>query len=369
MEEVLLIGSSIGMLNIAKKIKEKGYKLIVMGSILDDPCHRVADESLFVDYRDVEKSIYACSKLNIKYIVPGSNDIAYNCALKIAEALGIKTFDKHDAIEILHTKLNFRQYLNKLQISQPNRYDIDDIYSPDFQEWPVIVKPNLAFSGKGITVINSVDKLADAISEATQASRDKSYTIEAFVDGDLYSISTFISNQLIIKSIFSKEMCQANQFAVDYSFTPSDLSEGVKKLIEADVNKIIEALELRDGLLHIQLIYNSNTQKFYFIESMRRLIGDFYGRKVEYAYGFDYDEMYLRPFLEEKLEIPTEQTPEEVHRKIVSSSEKFIFENYKPSKGEQLIEIIPLATAGELIEAHPNGKAAIVFFRKGVKND
>ena len=87
MSNVLLIGSSSGVLEIAKKIIY-GFRLIVLGGIQDDPAHSIADESIFADYRDIKSCVYECKDKEIENVVPGSNDIAFDCALAIADELG-----------------------------------------------------------------------------------------------------------------------------------------------------------------------------------------------------------------------------------------------------------------------------------------
>lgn len=363
-EKVLLVGSSIGMLDIARKIKNRGYELIVIGGIVDDPCHLIADKSIFVDYRDIESCITESLKYDIKYVVPGSNDIAFECALKIANSLKIKTFDIEQTIEILHNKSAFREFLEKIGVSQPKRYSIAQVLSQDFSDWPVIVKPDLAFSGKGITVLQDATHLNAAISKARMSSRDQNFIIEKFVIGQLYSVSSFISEGRVVYAFFSNEQCDANPYAVDYSFTPSNLRIDTRNKISNDLFKIASDLSLCDGLLHIQFIYDDREKKYYFIECMRRMIGDFYGKKISYSYGVDYNDLYLRPYLEETIHAFPIEKNDEIHRRILCSSKSYIFESYKNEDMQNIIEVIPLSKSGDKIDIYPNGKAAIVFYKK-----
>ena len=68
MSNVLLIGSSSGVIEIAKKIRS-GFRLIVLGGIQDDPAHSIADESIFADYRDIKSCVYECKDKEIENVV------------------------------------------------------------------------------------------------------------------------------------------------------------------------------------------------------------------------------------------------------------------------------------------------------------
>ena len=57
MTNTLLVGSSAGMLSVARKLKGYGHKLYVLGGISDDPCHLLADQSLIVNYLDLKNAL------------------------------------------------------------------------------------------------------------------------------------------------------------------------------------------------------------------------------------------------------------------------------------------------------------------------
>ena len=59
---------------------------------------------------------------------------------------------------------------------------------------------------------------------------------------------------------------------------------------------------------------------------MRRLIGDFYAKKIMHSVGIDYYDFYLRPYLnldyDENLVVAK---PKSVSRQIIAGSENFNF--------------------------------------------
>lgn len=367
MASVLLVGSGAGLINLAKKIKHRGHHLTVLGGLKDDPCHLIGDDSIFVDYRDFDSVLATCVKYKFDFVVPGSNDIAFECARRVAEQMQLSFFDKRSVIDTLHSKNKFRRLLKELDCSQPTVYDVSDVRDPNFIGWPVIVKPVDSFSGRGISVVRNLSNFEASIDLAKSASRTGDAIIESFVNGRLYSISCFLVNGIIEYRFFSNEFCFINPFAVDSSFTPSDLSETIQTAVVSNVELIVEKLSLVDGLLHIQFIYDPENNAFYFIECMRRLIGDFFGKKINLAYGFDYDEFYLRPYLGEitprGVGLPV---PLKIHRDVIGRDTDFVFLGYMNEKRYCIVDYLPFKVVGDLVGPYPGDKAGIVFYEKDV---
>lgn len=96
---------------------------------------------------------------------------------------------------------------------------------------------------------------------------------------------------------------------------------------------------------------------------MRRLIGDFYAKKIMHSVGIDYYDFYLRPYLnldyDENLVVAK---PKSVSRQIIAGSENFNFEGVTNRENLNILEYIPLAKSGDAITKFPDGKAGIVFF-------
>ena len=84
MEKVLLIGSSYSALTILKILKNLNFKIIVCGNNKLDPCHKLSDKSIFLDYSNL-KNIELIDPKLFDYIVPSFNDSAYLFATKLAQ--------------------------------------------------------------------------------------------------------------------------------------------------------------------------------------------------------------------------------------------------------------------------------------------
>ena len=369
MTNTLLVGSSAGVLNIAHKIKKYGHNLYVLGGISSDPCHAIADHSLIVNYQEPQECLDVTKDLPLDFVVPGSNDIAFATASDIADQHGIRTFDNNSVLYSLHNKTGFRELLLDLGISQPMKLDIsrEDKINDFLNNNKILVKPELSFSGKGISIVESIDEFYTAKNLASSYSRNSQILLEEFVEGQLFSTSIFLKEQKCIASIFSNEFCNINPFAVDSSFTPSDLSEKTQNDIICSVEKIARHLELKDGLIHIQFILGGDS-KIYFIECMRRLIGDFFGQKICHAYNYDYYDNYLRPYIGMSVAPLTQVNGiKKTYRDVLGYKDKTQMVSISFDCDITPIEYIPLTKSGDFLNIYPKDKAGILFYTRDTK--
>ena len=67
-----------------------------------------------------------------------------------------------------------------------------------------------------------------------------------------------------------------------------------QQIIDA-VEKLAQYLNLKDGLIHSQFIWDGS--KAYLIDRKRAIAGDLYSRLIELSTGYPFVENYVRPFL------------------------------------------------------------------------
>ncbi len=362
-KKVLLLGSSFSALPILKYLQENNFEVTVCGCIKSDPCHNFADNSIYINYLDVNKVEQEVKSKKYDYIVPSSNDTSYLTCSKIAKKFNFLGIDSIEVTNIIHNKEFFRNFCQKYNAISPKFETISLSNSKDILlNFPLLVKPTDSFSGKGITKVNNQLELTSALNRIREVSNDDSCVIEEFVDGTLHSHSAFVRNGEIVIDFFVDEFCTTYPYQVNCSNFPSRLSTILRNSVKNEIARIIQNLNLVDGLLHTQFI--SNKEKFWIIESMRRAPGDLYGHMINLSNGFDYTAFYVNPFvgiknenfkIEGGLEKP-------ISRHTVSGKEKCypVSLNIKfPCKN---IEIVNLKTTGQIMDGAPFDKHSILFF-------
>lgn len=366
-KKVLLIGSSYSAMPLLEFLKNLGCFVVVCGAYEKDPCHLYADESFYVNYSNYDNLLNLCKKEQFDYIVPSCNDYAYNAASYINSVMNcFHGFDNYDVTKILHAKNAFRSFglENGLSVPRAKQYTRDLDLETLSLTYPLLVKPDDSFSGKGITKVYSFSDLQEAIENAKKNSRNSKVVIEEFVYGELCSHSAFICNGEICIDFFVDEFCTTYPYQVDSSCISQSLSESLKVKIRHNIRDLIKTLKLSDGLLHTQIIVNN--EDFWLIETMRRCPGDLYGTLIQKTTGFNYLEYYIKPFLNQKNYIDMSRysvNEKFIARHTISATQSMIFKSLKCCDLDLTkLDLIPLKKSGDKIEEAPYDKLGLVFY-------
>ncbi|MEO5346423.1 MAG: hypothetical protein H7834_08605 [Magnetococcus sp. YQC-9] len=360
-EQVLLVGSSFSAAPVLFALKQHGLHVHVCGNLPSDPCHAHADGSHYTDYSNAVNLESLLTQQPYAHVVPTCNDYSYLSCAQLAEKWHLPGFDSWETCLLLHTKNRFRAFMERHNLSAPkcrlqtaSRADIDGL------RFPLLVKPIDSFSGRGMTRLHQADGLSQAVERAIQASPSGEIVIEEFKDGTLHSHSAFIKNQEILFDFFVDEFCTVYPYQVDCSNHPSGLSEAVRTSVRTIMTRLIQILELVDGLLHTQFIVHG--QEVWIIECMRRCPGDLYGHLIERSTGLPYTDCYLKPFIGQPLELPRATKPLRYYgRHTISTRTKqnnFCFRSTIPAKETW---IVPLKESGHPLKPAPFDKLAILF--------
>lgn len=361
--KVLLIGSSFSAVPLLVSLKAFGAVVTVVGSDKIEPCHQIGDQSIFEDYSDAQKLLEVCRSEEFDYIVPSCNDYAYLSSSLVANELGLPGYDSDEVTSTLHSKDKFREICTALQIPTPKSYgtisSTEDLLEKNIKG-TALLKPVDSFSGKGIQLIDGAGLSVEQVSKALSESRSKKAIIEEFVQGSLHSHTSFIEEGKIVWHDFVDEFCETYAYQVSDSSYPSILSEKTKIAVNQAIKKLIEGLNLANGLLHTQFI--ANEESFWLIETMRRCPGDLYGFHFKLSFDFDYAKQYVAPFLGRKHQIkPLVDKKQFVTRQVVTAASETNFFSLAAEPAEHATIFVPLKNAGEALRAAPADKAGIVF--------
>jgi hypothetical protein len=310
-----------------------------------------------VDYSDFEASKKSLEGLQFDFVVPSCNDTSYVLAAEIARDRNLPGYDIETCVSIVNSKSRFRDFCLENSIPSPRQVKVP--FPAGEQLFPLLVKPNKSFSGRGISIVMSESDLNSAIKIASAVSEDGGYAVEEYVEGTLHSVSSFISDHSVEEAFFVDEFCRTYPYQVDNSNHPSRLNNSLRQRVVKELEKIASLLNLVDGLFHMQFIVNA--EDFYFIESMRRCPGDLYGNLVEYSTGFNYYQSYVEGFLALKFEANIEclSSPRPIARYTESSSSDRIHGSFS-IEGE-IYKFFPLVKPGDEIKSAPYGKSSIGF--------
>jgi biotin carboxylase len=252
MTRVALFDTNLSAAPIHAYLVEAGHEVFVIGGNPDDYLARSARNYIQLDYSDEAATLALVDQLDVRFIVPGCNDRSYLTCAAIAEVRGFPGIDSVKATDTLNNKQAFRQFAEAQSIPIPRVWSADNLP----KDRPLIVKPVDAYSGRGITVLQSITDhdVSQAIGRAQEFSKSGQYLIEDFVSGQLYSHTAFIADGQIQSDHIVEEHGSANPFTVDTSCVRYDLAIPVLTSIRHDITSMAKALKLVDGLVHTQFI-------------------------------------------------------------------------------------------------------------------
>ena len=311
------------------------------------------------DYTDIEVLKNTVKEYAIDRVVPGCNDYSYEvCCYLEGFTMNV---DSLDQVHTLVNKKSFREFGLENGLPVPQVFGLVDLrLTPD--QGPLIIKPADSYSGKGITRLDTYGdgELDSAVNHAVASSRDGSYVIEEFVEGQLYSHSAFIKNKEIVKDFLVEEHGSVNPFVVDTSYVKADFSKDVRFEIRKDIEKIVNILNLSDGLIHTQFILRDD--KYWLVEITRRCPGDLYSQLIELSTGYNYAAMYASYFIGEHLEFDSPAgSVMPVVRHTITQDKSGIFDFLGFTETVEVMRYIAISIAGDFLQPSPRGRVGILF--------
>jgi len=343
MKNILLCDANFCVLPIVETLKNKNYHLSVIGSLLSDPAHTIADKSVAINYADTDLLSEHILQSDYDGIVPGCNDRSYLSLAEVAEKANYPGFDNLETVLTIHHKDKFRAYaeLHNYPVSKA----ISDMRNAYTLNFPIIIKPVDSFSGKGINKVENIEEVELFWKEAESYSVSGSVVAEEFVEGKLYSHSAFIKNKKIVVDFFVSEYCTVYPYQVNSSNISTQLNENIQKDLREWTEQFAQDLDLCDGLIHTQFISDNDT--FSLIEIARRCPGDLYSQLIQKSTGINYAELYSMPFCGLELPDSVEKQTKYISRHTVSVDKKCIFISSSINIDSLCIQNVQLKYSGE----------------------
>lgn len=358
MDRVLLLDTNVASAPIERYLAGAGYEVHVVGRNPSDFLAKASPNYVELDYSDVEATLALIDRLGARYIVPGCNDLSYEKCAQISARRGFPGIDPVETVRTLGNKQDFRRYAARHDIPAPRQIAEADALAGR----PAIVKPVDAYSGRGVTVLESptAAELDAAMTVARRFSQSGACLIEEFVKGQLYSHTAFLGPTGVVADFIVEEHGSINPFTVDTSCVVTDFDPALLRDVRSAIEQIASDLQLTSGLIHTQFIVDG--PRFWIVEITRRCPGDLYSQLISLSTGFNYAENYARPFIGEPFDgRATSQS--HVMRHTISLRAEQTFEALQFHQPVHIESFVPLALAGDRIAPSPFGRIGILFAR------
>lgn len=329
-KKILIVGGSHSEIPLVNAAQELGLHVITTGNQSNGLAHQYSDEYHLCDYSNNEEVYQLAKKLEIDFICFGAHDLSYFSTVYTASKLGLDYFDDMKTAKILHHKDKFKKFCLENNILSPKAHSFTDereavFYVAHKIKLPCMVKPIDMGGGKGISKINNSDEIENAVKNAFLYSKSKVIIVEDFFEGSLHSFSTFIIDKKVKFYFEDTEIpCKNNPYGVCTSISPSVNFEYIIVKLIKETEKIINLLNLKDGLLHMQYLRNNNSISI--VEFTRRLPGDMYNIPVELSTNFHYAKNIIECVMGNSLNIENNKQEKFVSRHCILGIGEILFD-------------------------------------------
>ncbi len=295
MKKVLLLGGAMQQIPSILTAKNLGYYAITCDYLPENPGHRLADEYYNVSTTDKETVLELAQKLHIDGIVAYASDPAAPTAAYVAEKMGLPT-SPYKSVEILSNKDLFRIFQAENGFCYPKTITPEKLEEAmvliSELRFPVMVKPVDSSGTKGITKVQSIAELPQAVNDALSYSRAKRFVIEEFIEKKGYQVSGdgfSVDGKLVFTSYGNEFYCSDGKVK-DYTplgeFWPCILNEEMQTKINAEIQRMISCLDMKTTAYNIEVILDKD-DNIYILELGPRSGGSYIPQLIQYATGVD----------------------------------------------------------------------------------
>lgn len=289
-EKLAIIGAGYLQKPLVEKANNLGIETHVFawreGCVVED----IADFYYPISIINKEEILEVCANVQIDGIVSIASDIAMPTVNFIADRLQL-VGNSNEATEISTNKFKMRSALKKAGIRSPKfeLFGEADFTGAEGFEFPLIVKPVDRSGSRGVTKVNSIDQVNQAIKKALSHSLNGQCIVEEFIQGKEYSVEVLSwKGQHQILAITEKGTTGPPFFVEQQHHQPALITGIQKKNIIRTVKSALTALSLEYGASHTEIFIGQNDE-IRIGEVAGRMGGDFIGSHlVELSTGYDY---------------------------------------------------------------------------------
>lgn len=277
-KNILVIGGGEYQLEGIKKLKNKGYSIVLVDA--NESCIGKKYAAVFfcVDITKPELIISFLEKKNISIIsaICFSIEIALRSVAYINNYYSLSGLTPEMA-RIATNKTEQRNIIKSANLPCPEFYEIkknDDIDAicARIKKYPVIIKPTDNAGTRGVVICRNKEELAQNIEYSFSFSKfDSKVIIEEFIMGIEFTVEALIVNSEILFLGIGEKIKPLNVYTISSEiFYNSPKALDLKNQIEETVLIFLKSAKFNNTITHTEVIYSYVNQQIYIVESSVR---------------------------------------------------------------------------------------------------
>jgi len=296
MKKMLFVNGSYNEIPLIKAAKKLGYFVITSGNDPKGEGHKYSDKYCPCDYSNKEAILEVAKAEKVDAVCSCGNDFGAVSGSYICEQMNLPGHDTLQNAKVFHEKDEFKKMAEAIDLSSPKSYSFtDENKALEFvkkAEFPLIIKPVDLGGGKGISVCHNLDEALIGVKNAFKASKIKHVIIEDYIVGDQMAYICFIKDEKVVFSYLTNDYAYLNPYMVWIACRATkETCDKLIPIMENDVNRIAQYCHVADGFLTLQLMVRNG--KPYYLETMRRCLGNYHFYCISKDIGVDMYEWFI----------------------------------------------------------------------------
>lgn len=302
-----MLGGSAQQVIAIKRAKEMGLRTVLCDYLDDNPGQHYADSFYLVSTTDKEAVLRVAIDEAVDAVVAYSSDPAAPTAAYVANKLNLSGLPYAMSLNFCE-KHRFRRFLEENDFSVPRsrRFDTEGSVDPNCLQslsFPLIVKPTDSSGSKGVTVVRGRSMFDAAYRRALEHSRNGVVIAEEYIERDhahVIEAELLVNDGRVITWGLINSIRDAETNALlpaAYSY-PLEISESQRKIVESEIEKLVQASGMNRGAFNIEMIIDANG-KLYFLDAGPRNGGNMLPDFISMIAGGDVPSATIRMCLGE----------------------------------------------------------------------
>lgn len=297
MKKIVIIGANDFQNPLILKAREMGYETHVFAWQDGSIGEKTADYFYPISIVEKDAILEKCREIKPDAVATIASDLAGITVNYLARNLGFPC-NSERSILISTNKYEMRKALRDANIPTPLFYEVgeqDDLSMISTMKFPIIVKPTDRSGSRGITKLENINGLRDAVKISVENSFAKKAIIEEYLEGNEYSCECIsFKGKHEFLTVTKKFTTGAPHFIETGHLEPSDLGAEMIEKVKKHIFCALDALEIKYGASHSEFKVDSEGN-IKIIEIGARMGGDCIGSDlVQISTGYDFLKMTIQ---------------------------------------------------------------------------
>lgn len=299
-KKLLILGGNPETSALVRVANSLGVKCIVASGRHTDDAKKYCWKASDVDGMDVTGLIALALEEQVDGVLVGVADILVPSYCKVCDALNLPCYATQRIVDVFSYKDVFKATCESYGIHGIPEYYLDAEMKPaDVAKikYPVMVKPVDNGGGVGMTVVYKESELKAAVKKALDASHNKRFIVERYMDGveDMGMYFTFKDGHCSASCIYDRyttdEQPGMSRVCLGGTYPSKHINDYMKRM-HFNAIRMFKEIGIKNGVLMLSGFFEKG--EFYVYDTGFRLQGEAPHLILEKIYGYDQREMLIR---------------------------------------------------------------------------